>query len=344
MDKGYEQDYILESDIPQGRDDGAPAGRMPGVPGVIAGTSGNTGQQSGGMSTKQHTPTDQLFYRDGTPYMGPQQLQHQQQHLQTATTLQAGLSAAGLTPAHMGLSDDFNFIDNKGAGEGDLLSTLSMLGDASRRKRSRHWLRPDHHIPQDKLFSEMSYRELMYGMCCVQRRLLAADLPQWSAKAYNDHMRFVAMKGLSASFTSSALAKYEHDLTTKVMDGDINGFMPAEHEAVYTHLGAENLSVVMELRAEIAKLKANSQRQNSNKKKAGGQGYKERCPDGVCAAYNYTHCGFNPCFKSHSCAICGANHKAKDVCRARQQQPQQQHTQAGMHPTFTPPQYGQRPA
>ena len=35
----------------------------------------------------------------------------------------------------------------------------------------------------------------------------------------------------------------------------------------YTHLGAENLSVVMELRAEIAKLKANSQRPIATKRK-----------------------------------------------------------------------------
>ena len=283
-------------------------------------------------------------------YVGELQ-QQQQQQASPATTIQAGLSAAGLTTGHMGLmkgqiglpGDLSGLLDSRQQpGDADLFSSLCKLGDATRKKRSGHWIRPDYHIPQDKLYSEMSYRELIYGMCCVQNRLMIADIPQWSAKEYGDHMRFIALKGLSAAFTSSALAKYEHDLTSKVMCGDLEGFQAAEHEAVYTHLGAENLSVVAELRAEITKLKASSQRQGArSSQKGGGQG-QVRCPEDICASFNFTYCGYNPCYKYHVCAVCRGNHKAKGGCKAGQTQQGSNHSSGP--PPVTPPQQGQRPA
>ena len=203
---------------------------MAGAAGRMAGGSQHVGTSVYTHQHMQSQSSQQLFYRDGSPYTGP--LQQHQQHRNTSTTLQAGLSAAGLTPAHMGLSG--SFMDprssHNSAGEGDLLSTLCRIGEVTRRKRSSHWLRPDYHIPTDKVYSEMTYRELLFGMTCVQKKLMFANLPNWSARDYGDHMRFVAMKGLTNSFTAPALARYEHDLTLKVLSGEVETFTAADHE------------------------------------------------------------------------------------------------------------------
>ena len=48
------------------------------------------------------------------------------------------------------------------------------------------------------------------------------------------------MKGMTASFSTDALTKYEFLFTSKVLAGLLPVHVPAEHEAVYTHLSAEN--------------------------------------------------------------------------------------------------------
>ena len=83
---------------------------------------------------------------------------------------------------------------------------------------------------------------------------------------------------MKVNLAAPALARYEHDLTTKVLSGEVETFSAADHEGVYTHLGAENLTIVAELRAEIAKLKGGSNKGSRGSKKKGGGGHP-RCPE-----------------------------------------------------------------
>ena len=54
-----------------------------------------------------------------------------------------------------------------------------LLGVHLRRKRSRHWICPDFHLPYDKFFDEMSYRELVFGMVCVAQGIMKSQDATW---------------------------------------------------------------------------------------------------------------------------------------------------------------------
>ena len=110
----------------------------------------------------QHGATEEgspLFYADGSPAgIGDRS------HLATST-LQAGLESVGLGLQALGLAGTEASVSTQS--EQSVMSGWRWGGDSNRRKRSRHWIRPDFHLPYDKSYDEMSYRELVYGMVCV---------------------------------------------------------------------------------------------------------------------------------------------------------------------------------
>ena len=108
-----------------------------------------------------------LFYADGSPAtVGDRS------HL-TTSTLQAGLESVGLGLQALGLAGTDASVPTQG--EQSVMAGWRWGGDSVRRKRSRHWIRPDYHLPYDKSYDEMSYRELVYGMVCVTESILKSN-------------------------------------------------------------------------------------------------------------------------------------------------------------------------
>ena len=133
----------------------------------------------------------------GTPGAGPIPIGPQQ-------TIRAGLHRAGLNTASMGIADgDFGSLytpqqAQQGTGpEMDLLMGMRLMGEASKRKRSTNWLRPDCHIDKDKKFEDMSYYELVHGMHEVNKCIERAKIPGVTTEGYGQHMSFVTLKGQS---------------------------------------------------------------------------------------------------------------------------------------------------
>ena len=170
----------------------------------------------------------------------------------------------------------------------------------SKGKRSKHWMRPDFYIPTEKRYDELSYRELMFGMISVAECMARYNLPSYPLLNYLEHLKFVAMKGMSASFTPESIAKYEFLLTSKVLAGLLPVHIPADHESVYTHLSAENTVAI----------KASSAATTTKKAAKSGQGWF-RCPKDICLKWNQDRCDRTDCDRKHVCATCHQDHIVK---------------------------------
>ena len=68
----------------------------------------------------------------------------------------------------------------------------------------------------------------MFGMVSVEECLGCYNIPQVPVLNYLKDFKFVAMKGMTASFSKEALA------------GLLPVHFPGDHQGVYTHLSAEN--------------------------------------------------------------------------------------------------------
>ena len=132
----------------------------------------------------------------------------------------------------------------------------------------------------------------MFGMISV-----AECLPNYPILNYLEHFRFVAMKGMMASFTSESLAKYEYLVTSKVLAGLLPVHIPADHEAVYTHLSAENV---------LAAKSQGSNPSSATKKAKFLPWFK--CPKDVCLKWNQDKCERQDCERKHVCASCRGDH------------------------------------
>ena len=219
------------------------------------------------------------------------------------------------------------------AGEGGVFSALHWNSESARRKRSRHWIRPDFHLPYDKSFDEMSYRELVFGMVCVLQSIMKSQDARFSAEGYLEHFKYITLKEIRPTYTAKSVAKYEHDVTSKVAEG-IVGFMAAEHTANATHFGIENTKAYIEAMRLLQQQTNNQQggRQgnhgNQSNQRGGNSAPRIWCPDDVCASWNFTTCTWNPCHKQHVCCICRGNHMARGGCNSTSGHPQygqQQH-------------------
>ena len=176
----------------------------------------------------------------------------------------------------------------------------------------------------------MTHQDLMYGMGRVieQLRLGKSPLPfpTVTLEGYMAHFRFVSLKGLSTNFKPGVLNDYEHEVTSKVMEGSILDFVGGEHDCVVENLGADA--------TRLSSSGQGQQQQQSKKQKKKSGGHPE-CPPDICAKWNYTWCDYGVnCTKNHLCVSCRTPHKARlcnrDV-RLDMQQPQfnQQRQQQG---------------
>ena len=137
----------------------------------------------------------------------------------------------------------------------------------------------------------------MFGMISVVECMARYNLPNYPVLNYIEHMKFVSMKGMTASFSSDALAKYEYLVTSKVLAGLLPVHVPADHEAVYTHLSAENVISVKQTTAGSAK--------------KGAKNLWFRCPRDVCLRWNQDKCDKSDCDRKHVCATCRGDHPVK---------------------------------
>ena len=194
-----------------------------------------------------------------------QQSTQQQQAAAAASashTLKAGLAGAGLGHTSLGLlTEDYNSLlhtPSVTAGMSpDLgwMCNLKLWNESSSRKRSTSWLRPDYHITIDKKYEDMTYSELVCGMTCVLNRIRREKPPNLSPDRYLAHFQYVTKKGQSGAFGPKALARYDHAVVSKYLDGDLpNGFISGVKECVDEFLSTEHLVVTEQLNAKLAAL------------------------------------------------------------------------------------------
>ena len=159
-------------------------------------------------------------------------------------------------------------------------------------------MRPDFYIPTEKRYDELSYRELIFGMVSVAECMACYNMPSFPVLNYLEHLKYVAIKGMSASFAPEALAKYEFLVTSKVLAGLLPVHIPADHESVYTHLSAENTVAVKTAATPI-------------KKAVKSYPGWFRCPKDICLKLNQERCDKQDCDRKHVCASCRQDHVIK---------------------------------
>ena len=134
------------------------------------------------------------------------------------------------------------FVPNRGGVSGSPDSTTAESpAPESKGKRAKDWLHPDFYLPHDKKYDDVTHQELMFSMLSVAECLARYNIPHMPVLSYLEHLKFVAMKGMTASFSPESLARYEYLVTSKVVAGLFPVNIPADHEGVYMHLSAENM-------------------------------------------------------------------------------------------------------
>ena len=116
------------------------------------------------------------------------------------------------------------------------------------------------------------------------------NLPNSQVLNYIEHMKCVAMKGMTANFSSEGLVRYENLVTSKVLAGLLPVHVPADHEAVYTHSSAKNVIP--------------AKRPNSPSVKKPAKNPWFRCPRDVCLKWNQDKSDKTNCDRKHVCASC----------------------------------------
>ena len=332
-----------------------------GLAGGIASSAQPT-QLSSQLHQQTTTPVGGQGGQQGGQYLDYQAfLQQQQQHNQQQQTVQAGLASAGLSLGAIGIQQGGPgglFSDGKPGmwSGGDLLSGLQSLHDASKRKRSQSWMRPDYHLPVDKGYDEMTYRELVYGMVNVAQYINKAGIPHITVGDYLEHMKYICLKEIKPTFAPKAVANYEYEVTSKVLCGKIPAYMAGEHDAYVNNLGMENTLAFIRVQQQLSKqaqaVNDSQGRQGQGRPRQNIQGYIP-CPDHICKKWNFSICDFHGCVKAHRCAVCEGSHRAKGGCPSgqgqysqqgrtqghSQYQQQQQYQQQGYYP-----QQNQRPS
>ena len=170
--------------------------------------------------------------------------------------------------------------------------------------------------------------------------------PRVTAGAYAKHMRYVAERGLCKNYKPGALNKYEHKVTSMVLEGKLVNFVSADHQAWSSHLGADN-----KLFENQTAQKQQSQQQNPARGGfRGGRGGRGRGgwsqPTDICLKFNYSVCDFPQCIKYHICDLCRGQHRAKScsLATAGQQGGYQQWGHGPPQGTYsTPPAANQAP-
>ena len=153
-------------------------------------------------------------------------------------TIQAGLrNNMGILPPDLGGA--FGGVQLEGM---QLLNSLRVAAESNARRRSKVWLYPDYHLDYDKGYEQMTHAELFFGMSCVINDLLEGKsaLPRINAKSYAKHMKYVAKRGLCKNYKPGTLNRYEHKLTTKVLEGKLESFVSADYDTVASYLGADS--------------------------------------------------------------------------------------------------------
>ena len=222
------------------------------------------------------------------------------------------------------------------------MSGLQLLSESSKRKRSQHWIRPDYHLPYDKAYEDMSYRELMFGMINVLEYIHSAEIPYFTVPAYLQHMKFIAYKELKPTYTAKAMAHYEYDVTSGVMKMK-GGYVAGEHDASVKHLGLENTIAFVKAQEQLGKqaqaIRSLQSRSQSGQSRQGG--FRIHCPDDVCRKWNFSSCDWPSCNKFHRCPTCKGPHRARDCAHNKQASQGQayggqqvQHTQQQWQPGY----------
>ena len=136
----------------------------------------------------------------------------------------------------------------------------------------------------------------MFGMISVAECLARYNIPHMPVLSYLEHLKFVAMKGMTASFSPGSLARYEYLVTTKVVAGLFPVNIPADHEGVYTHLSAENM-----VPRQSSTLASETSKEKGVDQKV--------CPRDICLKWNQETCDKTDCGRKQVCAACRGDHK-----------------------------------
>ena len=196
-----------------------------------------------------------------------------------------------------------------------LLNSLRVAAESNARRRSKVWLYPDYHLDYDKGYEQMTHAELFFGMSCVINDLLEGKsaLPRINAKSYAKHMKYVAERGLCKNYKPGTLNRYEHKLTTKVLEGKLESFVSADYDTVASYLGADSMQADAQVQQQSQPQQRQQSQQGGSRRGRRGQGRYGYNTTDCCLKWNYSICDYPQCIKYHVCELCGGQHRAK-VC------------------------------
>lgn len=212
-----------------------------------------------------------------------------------------------------------------------LTSALQQLTSAidpeSARKSTGIYLKPEFYVQfkdnnvqvKDLDHKKMSFRGLIYGMCCVLKHLKSTG---GDVDSYLEHLIFVSRTGQTELYQDVAFCDYNKFVTDKVIDGKSSSFIPNDSLGFSSHFHAATLNLDKQ-----AELLAASQynrglgsglRRGRRGRRGGMQRFHtnvgseapEDYPEENCFAWNYRKCLLQNCPKEHVCRICKQRHKA----------------------------------
>lgn len=168
---------------------------------------------------------------------------------------------------------------------------------------------------------KLSYRELIYGMCCVAKhvKLSGGDLD-----SYLDHMTFVCKTAQSELYQDVAFADYDKFVVDRVVNGISKSFVPQDAIGFTSHFHAAMLNLDKQAELLAASHGGRGSYHNTRRGRRGRRGAGQRgsssmsssvevlddYPEDNCYWWNYRKCTLQNCPKEHVCRICRQRHKA----------------------------------
>lgn len=170
-------------------------------------------------------------------------------------------------------------------------------------------LRPEYHVQhvindgslKSLNYKNMSYNDLVLGMCCVARFLLQSG---GDISSYLSHMSFIARQAHLECFIDTTFVEYDRAVVDAVINGEISTFVAG-------------YPLAQALSFHSANHKPSSQKGKNKVNQPKGNRPGSRLANEVCYNYNFRSC--EGCARLHVCKQCRGNHKFS-VCPTQDKQ------------------------
>lgn len=208
-----------------------------------------------------------------------------------------------------------------------LQQLTSAIDPDSARKSTGIYLKPEFYVQfrdsniqvKDLDHRKMSFRDLIYGMCCVLKHLKSVS---GDVDSYLEHMTFILKTGQSELYQDVAFCDYNKFVTDKVIEGKSTSFIPSDSLGFSSHFHAATLNLDKQAELLAASQYNRGSGMGSRRGRRGRRGGVQRnqntsgseapddYPEDNCFAWNYRKCFLQNCPKEHVCRICKQRHKA----------------------------------